>query len=626
VDRTDITYNPAGQVTKTVSLRPITSTNNGARTVCYRYDGYQRLVAAWTATDSCAATPAVGNSAMVGGDVPMWQTWDYALDGQRTAQTIYQTPGSSTTTATSTYAYDPAGQRHALNSTTTTGGASPSTTSYTYDTAGNAATRTITPSGGSAVTDTFAYTATGRASTISNNAGVSSYLYDADGGVLLRSDPVSGTTLYLAGTEVRIPAGTSTQQATRYYGFAGMTIAQRDSATGLKALYNDPQGTSLVAISWTNLATRTRRTLSPYGTDLGLRNGPWPNPRSFGNQPLNTHTQLVDMGARLYDRGQGRFLQADPIVDPANPDSLNGYTYAGGDPINGNDFSGLMLDGGTRTDESAGTFSDIMSTNPGLGKTYTPKSQKVYKSASALGQKLYDLASAKQTADNMVYFKCGHATSYDNSLDSACATAALNSNQSKYKADVNGAINDAVAAGAIVGTLDYYEGVKAGFQDGQVIEFLKEMAIMSALTYVGGMVAGGVAAAMDEGAVTEVVASRVAAGSGAVADVGVPQIKVGVSGGETAGEKFPESVKAAAKDQNMAETGGDTPICVWCRMESPNPHIDHAWPRSQGGDATLPNAQVACPHCNTSRGSRPYPLTPPSGYVGPWPPPWWPKE
>jgi RHS repeat-associated protein len=76
-----------------------------------------------------------------------------------------------------------------------------------------------------------------------------------------------------------------------------------------------------------------------------------PNPRAFGNQPLNTHTQLVDMGARLYDRDQGRFLQADPIIDPATPDSMNGYTYASGDPVNGTDFSGLMaahyaIDGG----------------------------------------------------------------------------------------------------------------------------------------------------------------------------------------------------------------------------------------------------------------------------------------
>jgi filamentous hemagglutinin len=51
--------------------------------------------------------------------------------------------------------------------------------------------------------------------------------------------------------------------------------------------------------------------------------------------------------------------------------------------------------------------------------------------------------------------------------------------------------------------------------------------------------------------------------------------------------------------------------------------VDHAIPRSRGGNATIDNAQLACPHCNRSKGARDYPVTPPSGYQGPWPPPWW---
>ena len=60
--------------------------------------------------------------------------------------------------------------------------------------------------------------------------------------------------------------------------------------------------------------------------------------------------------------------------------------------------------------------------------------------------------------------------------------------------------------------------------------------------------------------------------------------------------------------------------------DTSNPHIDHAIPRSLGGGATLPNAQVACPHCNMSRGNAPAPVTPPEGYLGPWPPAWWPRQ
>jgi filamentous hemagglutinin len=41
------------------------------------------------------------------------------------------------------------------------------------------------------------------------------------------------------------------------------------------------------------------------------------------------------------------------------------------------------------------------------------------------------------------------------------------------------------------------------------------------------------------------------------------------------------------------------------------------------GNSTLENAQLACPHCNASKGARDFPVTPPAGYRGSWPPQWW---
>jgi hypothetical protein len=46
------------------------------------------------------------------------------------------------------------------------------------------------------------------------------------------------------------------------------------------------------------------------------------------------------MGARPYDPNLGRFL----AVDPVDGGSLNGYDYAGQDPINGFDLSGRALE------------------------------------------------------------------------------------------------------------------------------------------------------------------------------------------------------------------------------------------------------------------------------------------
>lgn len=97
-----------------------------------------------------------------------------------------------------------------------------------------------------------------------------------------------------------------------------------------------------------------------------------------------------------------------------------------------------------------------------------------------------------------------------------------------------------------------------------------------------------------------------------------PEIKPGSAGGTTKGKKFPESVRQEELKNNPS-------TCVYCRMETDNPQIDHVIPRSRGGDATIDNAQTTCPHCNASKGARDVPVTPPKGYEGPWPPPWWPK-
>lgn len=104
--------------------------------------------------------------------------------------------------------------------------------------------------------------------------------------------------------------------------------------------------------------------------------------------------------------------------------------------------------------------------------------------------------------------------------------------------------------------------------------------------------------------------------SSVAAEGATPAIKAGTAGGETAGKAFPQSVKDAA----LAENPG---TCVYCRMGTSTPRIDHAIPKSRGGNATLDNAQTTCPWCNGSKNNRDFPMNPPPGYEGGWPPPWW---
>ena len=93
-------------------------------------------------------------------------------------------------------------------------------------------------------------------------------------------------------------------------------------------------------------------------------------------------------------------------------------------------------------------------------------------------------------------------------------------------------------------------------------------------------------------------------------------IKPGSAGGPTAGKPFSPSVREATLADNPS-------TCVYCRMETSAPQVDHAIPRVQGGNATIENAQTTCTWCNPSKGGRTVPVNPPPDYVGPWPPPWW---
>ncbi|MGW9168456.1 hypothetical protein [Agromyces sp. NPDC055658] len=141
---------------------------------------------------------------------PYWNDYEYDLLGNRIKLTTHSAAGVVATT-TSRYGTGAAGP-HQLVSTT---GSAPTT--FTYDSAGNRTTKS--PTGGTATT--YSWDAEGELTA----AGTAKNIYDADGNRLVREDR-TGTTVYAGGQEILITP-TGDVKATRYYQFAGKTVAVR---------------------------------------------------------------------------------------------------------------------------------------------------------------------------------------------------------------------------------------------------------------------------------------------------------------------------------------------------------------------------------------------------------------
>ncbi|WP_425329442.1 RHS repeat-associated core domain-containing protein [Streptomyces inhibens] len=50
---------------------------------------------------------------------------------------------------------------------------------------------------------------------------------------------------------------------------------------------------------------------------------------------------MTHLGARAYAPDTGRFISVDPVMNLADSESFNGYTYADSNPVTHSDPSGL---------------------------------------------------------------------------------------------------------------------------------------------------------------------------------------------------------------------------------------------------------------------------------------------
>lgn len=154
------------------------------------------------------------------------------------------------------------------------------------------------------------------------------------------------TTVYLpGGQELRLDQSTGKVTATRYYAFAGQTVAMRTGpgGTAVTSLVSDPHGTATIAVANTTAATLTVRRFDPYANPRGPQ-VTWPGDHGFLDKPVDA-TGLVAIGARYYDPALGRFISVDPVMDLTDPQQWAAYSYANNNPTTYSDPTGLIVCG-----------------------------------------------------------------------------------------------------------------------------------------------------------------------------------------------------------------------------------------------------------------------------------------
>ncbi len=246
------------------------------------------------------------------------------------------------------YGYDPAGNLTArpsgqtmsynaadeLQSETTPaaqGGSVP--TSFTYDAAGERTAET------GADTAILTYDQAGELSSYTASATYG-YEYNGDG---LRMSKFAGTLaggvragIFIWDTEATTPRILADLAHTFVYGPNGLPVEQMTLTTDeVLYLHEDQLGSVRLATDQSGKVVATV-TYSPYGRPAATSGGAV-SPLGFAGGYTDAESGFLYLQHRYYDPATAQFLSVDPLV----AQTLQPYVYAGNDPVNGNDPSGL---------------------------------------------------------------------------------------------------------------------------------------------------------------------------------------------------------------------------------------------------------------------------------------------
>ena len=192
---------------------------------------------------------------------------------------------------------------------------------YSYDCSGNMTQRVI---GGS--TYNLAYDAENRLSTVSGAASAS-FVYDGDG-VRVKST-AGGTTTVTIGSYFEWTGTSSTMK--RYYEAGGSRVGMRQGST-LYWLVSDHLGSTSVTANASG-GLYGRLLYKAWG-EQRWSSGTTPTTYRYTGQRSESSLGLYYYGARWYDPGLARFVQADTFIpNPDNPLDWDRYMYSRNQPV-----------------------------------------------------------------------------------------------------------------------------------------------------------------------------------------------------------------------------------------------------------------------------------------------------
>ena len=275
----------------------------------YAYDEFNRLT---TMSLNGVAAASYGYDAI--GNLTSKQE---GLNGANPLTLCYPASGSSSV------------RPHAVTSVYNTPGATCASPSpwltLSYDANGNLASDTNT---------TYTYNAENRLQTRGVSGGNESYIYDAQGTMVRRTNPDGTYTDYVGGVyEASRAANDTLTDTTRYYQAFGRNIAMRTSSapcsSGSCYLLADHLGSTVGMTDSSGTVLSTQK-YWPYGATRS--GGVTQTDKLYTGQqvePGDSALGLYNYKARFYSTTLGRFASADSW----SGDGLNRYAYVGGNPV-----------------------------------------------------------------------------------------------------------------------------------------------------------------------------------------------------------------------------------------------------------------------------------------------------